>query len=63
MCLPECSFASLHSADTNCTWHWRSSCALDSMGDAVALILPMTPWAVACYLGIILSGCVVVSIA
>ncbi|KAF5838049.1 hypothetical protein DUNSADRAFT_3483 [Dunaliella salina] len=42
-----------------CHWSFELSCA----GDAVALILPMTPWAVACYLGVILAGCVVVSIA
>lgn len=34
-----------------------------STGDAIALILPMTPLAVACYLGIILAGGVVVGIA
>lgn len=32
-------------------------------GDAVALVLPMTPLAVAAYLGIILAGCAVVSVA
>ena len=32
-------------------------------GDALALILPMTPWSVAAYLGLIKAGCVVVGIA
>lgn len=32
-------------------------------GDAIAIDMPMTPWAVIIYLGIVFSGCVVVSIA
>ncbi|KAI5081101.1 hypothetical protein GOP47_0004284 [Adiantum capillus-veneris] len=34
-----------------------------SKGDAIAIDMPMTIWAVIIYLGIVLSGCVVVSIA
>ncbi|MCO5598336.1 hypothetical protein L7F22_052430 [Adiantum nelumboides] len=34
-----------------------------SKGDAIAINMPMTIWAVIIYLGIVLSGCVVVSIA
>ncbi|KAH7279455.1 hypothetical protein KP509_37G020300 [Ceratopteris richardii] len=34
-----------------------------SKGDAIAIDMPMTTWAVIIYLGIVVSGCVVVSIA
>lgn len=34
-----------------------------SKGDAIAINMPMTIWAIIIYLGIVLSGCVVVSIA
>lgn len=32
-------------------------------GDAIAVVMPMTAWSVAIYLGIVLAGCTVVSIA
>ncbi|MEM7784674.1 MAG: AMP-binding protein [Planctomycetota bacterium] len=33
------------------------------LGDAIGVVMPMTPWSVAIYLGIIMAGCHVVSIA
>jgi len=41
--------------------HWCG--ATCGAGDAVALILPMTPTAVAAYLGLVLAGCSVIGIA
>lgn len=48
----------------------RANCVANSLvdagykvGDALAVVMPMTDWSVAIYLGIILAGCNVVSIA